>query len=71
VREVAERLGVSAWSLYEWLRAYRKTGAASTAEAQDVRGEVSEPVHATECPTLAGASDEPQKNKTPPKRGLS
>ena len=34
VREVAERLGVSAWSLYEWLWAYRKTGAPTDAAAE-------------------------------------
>lgn len=40
VREVAERLGVSAWSLYEWLRAYRKTGAPTEAAAQDAAAEI-------------------------------
>ena len=40
VREVAQRLGVSAWSLYEWLRAYRKTGAPTDAGAQDGAAEI-------------------------------
>lgn len=40
IREVAERLGVSAWSLYEWLRAYRKTGAPTDAAAQDAAAEI-------------------------------
>lgn len=40
VREAAERLGVSAWSLYEWVRTYRKTGAPVDAAAQDAAAEI-------------------------------
>lgn len=40
VREVAARLGVSAWSLYEWLRAHRQAGSPTAAVAQDAATEI-------------------------------
>ena len=40
VREVAQRLGVSTWSLYDWVRAYRKTGAPVDTQAQDAAAEI-------------------------------
>lgn len=40
VREVAARLGVSAWSLYQWLRAHRETGDPSSAATQDAAAEI-------------------------------
>ncbi len=40
VREVAARLGVSTWSLYEWLRAHRQAGSPTAAAAQDAAAEI-------------------------------
>ena len=40
VREVATRLGVSPWSLYQWLRAHRETGGPAAAGAQDAAAEI-------------------------------
>lgn len=40
VREVATRLGVSTWSLYQWLRAYRQADSPSAAAGQDAAAEI-------------------------------
>ena len=40
VREVAARLGVSARSLYEWLRAHRQAGSPTAAAGQDAAAEI-------------------------------
>ena len=40
VREVAMRLGVSPWSLYQWLRAHREADGPAAAAAQDAAAEV-------------------------------
>ena len=39
VRAAAARLGVSTWSLYEWLRAHRQTGSPTAGAAQDAAAE--------------------------------
>ena len=40
VREVATRLGVSPWSLYQWLRAHREADGPTAAAAQDAAAEI-------------------------------
>jgi len=40
VREVAMRLGVSPWSLYQWLRAHREAGGPAAAAGQDAATEI-------------------------------
>jgi len=40
VREVATRLGVSPWSLYQWLRAHREADGPAAAAAQDAAAEI-------------------------------
>ena len=40
VREVATRLGVSPWSLYQWLRAHREADRPAAAAAQDAATEI-------------------------------
>ena len=40
VREVATRLGVSPWSLYQWLRAHREADGPTAAAAQDATAEI-------------------------------
>jgi len=40
VREVAQRLGVSAWSLYQWLRAHREADSPAAVAAQDAATEI-------------------------------
>ncbi len=40
VREVATRLGVSPWSLYQWLRAHREADGPAVAAAQDAAAEI-------------------------------
>ena len=40
VREVAMRLGVSPWSLYQWLRAHREADGPAAAAAQDAAAEI-------------------------------
>lgn len=40
VREVATRLGVSPWSLYQWLRARREADGPAAAAAQDTATEI-------------------------------
>lgn len=40
VRDVASRLGVSTWSLYDWIRATRKTGTPVDTQAQDSAAEI-------------------------------
>jgi len=40
VREVAQRLGISAWSLYQWLRAHREADSPAAVAAQDAAIEI-------------------------------
>lgn len=40
VREVATRLGVSPWSLYQWLRAHREAAGPAAVAAQDAATEI-------------------------------
>ncbi len=40
VREVATRLGVSPWSLYQWLRAHREADGPAVVAAQDAAAEI-------------------------------
>ena len=40
VREVATRLGVSPWSLYQWLRAHREADGPTATAVQDAAAEI-------------------------------